>query len=448
MTLSSPEQTIIFVEDDDALRMATATRLELAGMTVAHFSGAEAALARIDPDFTGIVISDIRMPRMDGLQLLERIMAIDPDIPVILVTGHGDVPMAVGALRDGAFDFLAKPFATEQLVAATRRGLEKRHLLIENRRLRAAARSTGDDPDPLIGASAVMQRLRATIDQLARADIDVLVEGETGTGKELVALQLHRRGPRRGRPFIAVNCAALPQALAESELFGHAADSVAQTRLSRIGQIEASSGGSLLLDEIDSMEPAIQTTLLRVLEEREVHPIGAERPRAIDLRVIATSKVPLDEAVGAGRFRSDLFFRLNVVRLRVPPLRERREDIVQLFAAFVEEAKAQLGADDFQMTDGVVRHLQTHDWPGNVRELRHFAFQAVLGAEPESAAPQQPEASLTDRVRAFETAVIEDALRAARGNVSAALGALGLPRKTFYDKVNRLGIDPAIFRRR
>jgi len=438
-------QIVFFVEDDAALRAATVQTLELAGLTVEAFPGAETALAQIDAGFPGAIVSDIRMPRIDGLQFLEKVRAVDPEIPVILVTGHADVPMAVGALRDGAFDFLTKPFSADHLVAVTRKALDTRLLVLDNRRLRAAAAAADAEPSPLVGDSVVTMQLRETIRQLAGADIDVLVEGETGTGKELVALLLHRLGARRGKPFIAVNCGALPEALAESELFGHAADSVAQTRLPRIGQVEASSGGTLLLDEIDSMAPAVQTKLLRVLEEREVQPIGADRPRAVNLRVIATSKRSLAEAVAEGSFRSDLYYRLNVVRLRVPPLRERSADIPQLFAAFVEEAKAQLGRTDFALTDVTRRHLQTHDWPGNVRELRNFAFQAVLGLDAPLADAEL--LSLPRRVDRFEAELIRDALRNTGGSVVLALRLLGIPRKTFYDKVARLGITLDEFRK-
>jgi two-component system C4-dicarboxylate transport response regulator DctD len=439
------DQTVLFVEDDAELRAATVQRLELEGIAVRACPSADAALPLIDADFAGIVVTDIRMPGTDGLQLFARVREIDPELPVILVTGHADVAMAVGALRAGAFDFLTKPFAADMLVAAVRRALAQRRLVTDNRALRAAAASAQAESDPLVGESAAMAQLRAQIRQLASADVDVLVEGETGTGKELVALQLHRQGPRRGKPFIAVNCGALPEALAESELFGHAADSVPQTRLSRIGQIEASSGGTLLLDEIDSMPLTLQAKLLRVLEEREVQPIGSDRPRAVDLHVIATSKRPIEEAVAAGDFRPDLFYRLDVMRLRVPALRQRGGDALLLFAAFVEEARARFDRAAPPLTDAVRRHLQAHDWPGNVRELRNFAWQTVLGED--EARPEAPsDGTLAERVRAFEKELIEAALAAHRGRVTAVLRQLGVPRKTFYDKVARLGIDVSAFR--
>ncbi|MBX9859284.1 MAG: sigma-54 dependent transcriptional regulator [Sphingomonas sp.] len=439
-------QPVCFVEDDPALRDATVQALELAGFDVQAFACADQAVPTIGPEFAGAIVSDIRMRGMDGLQLFERVRAIDPDIPVILVTGHADVAMAVGALREGAFDFLTKPFATDHLIASTRRALEKRLLVLDNRRLRSAAEAQRD-AEPMVGDSPPMARLRATIRQVAASGIDVLVEGETGTGKELVAMMVHRFSPRRSRPFIAVNCGALPEALAEIELFGHAADSVPHTRLARTGQIEASDGGTLLLDEIDSMPLPIQSKFLRVLEEREVQPIGAPRPRAVDLRVVATSKADLAALVAESRFRKDLFYRLNVVRLHVPPLRERRDDIAPLFALFVEEARGRMGGGGFVLTDAMRRYLTTHDWPGNVRELRNYAVQAVLGlGQQPDIATHSDRYPLAERVRRFEATVIEDVLRETGGNVTAAQAILQTPRKTLYEKMGRYGIDAARFR--
>lgn len=444
--MSTPEpHRILFVEDDDALRAATEQALELAGFTVAAFADAETALRTITPDFDGMIVSDIRMPRLDGLGLLARVQALDPEIPVVLVTGHGDVAMAVAALHDGAFDFLTKPFSSERLALTVRRALDRRALVMDNRRLRAVVAETAEE-GTLRGTSPAMQRLRAAIRQLAEADLDVLVEGETGTGKELVALMLHRSGERRAQPFIAVNCGALPEGLIEVELFGHAADSVPHTRLSRIGQIAVSSGGTLLLDEIDSMSLAVQAKLLRVLEEREVQPIGADRPRPIDLHVIATSKVDLAAAVARGAFRADLYYRLSTARLRVPPLREREDDIFLLFAAFVDEAKQLLGKADFTLDDAIRSHLRSHAWPGNVRELRNYAVQSVLGVLPAGTASPAGVIDLRARVAAFEASAIESELQRHAGDVAATISALGIPRKTFYDKVTRYGFDLTRFR--
>ena len=435
---------VIFVEDDDALRLATGQALELGGIELMPFARADHAVAAITRDFPGAIVSDIRMPHMDGLDLLAAVGAIDREIPVILITGHGDIAMAVGAMRDGAADFLTKPFATDHLVAAVRRSLDHRALVMDNRRLRSLAEQPADDP--LIGDSPAMQRLRHIVRQLAEADIDVLVEGETGTGKELVAALLHRWGRRRARPLIAVNCGALPEGLAEIELFGHASDSVPHTRLSRVGQIAASSGGTLLLDEIDSMPMAMQARLLRVLEEREVHPIGAERPEAVDLRVVATSKIDLAEAVKAGQFRADLLYRLSTARIRVPPLRERGDDVLALFALFAREAAEQFGQADWRMDAATRGRLRHHDWPGNVRELRNFAVEAVMGIARDDLQGRAVARSLPERVGDYEASEIRAALEASRGRIPPVLSALGLPRKTLYDKMAKYGIVPGNYR--
>lgn len=438
-------QTVVFVEDDEALRAATVQALELAGLTVSAFAGAEAALAAVSADFDGVIVSDIRMPRMDGLQFLARVRTLDRDLPVILVTGHGDVPMAVSALRDGAFDFLTKPFATDHLVAAIRRALERRGLLIENRRLRAAV-DAGEAESPLIGQSAAIVAVRAAIRSLAIADVDVLIEGETGTGKDLVARLLHRSGERRAHAFVAVHCGALSEMTAGIELFGHAADSVSHTRLSRAGAVATSHGGTLLLDGIDALPLAAQAALLRVIEEREVQPIGAARADPVNLRVVATSDVDLTQAVANGRFRADLYHRLAATRLRIPPLRERDHDRMILFVAFVDQAREQLDRPDYAIEESDRRHVLTHDWRGNVRELRNFAFERVLASATAPTTRHADGGNLPSRVADFETGMIVDALRASGGNVVKAVEMLGIPRKTLYYKLARYGIDPDAFR--
>ena len=438
-------QRIILVEDDEALRAATAQLLELAGHDVDVFAGAGAALAALTTDFTGMIVSDIRMPGMDGLTLMSHVRALDPDIPVVLVTGHGDVPMAVKALHDGAADFLVKPFAADHLTAAVRRSLAHRALVIENRRLRDLA-AAADRDHPLLGQSAPMQRLRLAMAQLADAPVDVLIEGETGTGKELVALLLHRRSERRARPFVAVNCAGLDEGAAELALFGDRGEGITATRLIHDGQIALSSGGTLVLDEVDALPLRVQARLLRVIEEREIHPFGAERPRALNLRVIATTKVDLARAVEAGRFRADLYYRLDATRLQVPRLRDRGDDVLALFATFAEEARDQFGVTDWAPDMTLLDHLRSCDWPGNVRELRSFAYDAVLGASARNRDDDAGTSDLPARVAAFEASAIEAALRGHHGNVPAVLAELGLPRKTLYDKMARYQLVPARFR--
>ena len=328
---------VIFVDDDPDLRRATTQVLTLAGFEVRAFDGAEAALAALDDGFAGPVVTDIRMPRMNGLQLFQRIKALDSELPVLLVTGHGDVELAVAALKDGAYDFISKPFDGERLATAVAHAAEKRRLVLENRRLRAAAAETPADL-PLIGDAPGIRRLRETIRQVADADVDVLVLGETGSGKEVVARLLHDWSRRKARNLVALNCGALPETVLESELFGHEAGAFTGADRKRVGRIEHANGGTLFLDEIESCPPAIQVKLLRVLETREVEPLGTNERRRLDLRVVAATKVDLGDPAARGGFREDLYYRLNVVTLRIPPLRERRGDIAAPLRAFPASA--------------------------------------------------------------------------------------------------------------
>ena len=435
---------VALVEDDADFRQALVERLTLEGHEVRAFAAAEPALRAIDADFPGVVVTDLRMPGMDGRQLLSRLQALDPALPVIMITGHGDIADAVAAMHDGAYDFVAKPFPFERLQDSLNRALEKRGLVLENRRLAAIA-SEGGQELPLAGSSRAITALRATIAQIADARMDVLIEGETGTGKEAVARALHNGGRRRLAPFVAVNCGALPDGLIESELFGHELGAFAGALRRRVGHVERAHNGSLFLDEVESMPLGVQVKMLRVLEEREVHPIGANEPRALDLRVLASSKVDLGEAAKAGTFREDLYYRLNVVRLRVPPLRERREDIPLLFAHFLRRAADRHGIEPPAIGDGVRRTLLEADWPGNIRELAHFAERVALSLE-ETARPADGGLSLPERLNRFEGELLRGALEAHRGDIAAVLAEMRVPRKTLYDKLQRHGLKPSAFR--
>jgi two-component system, NtrC family, C4-dicarboxylate transport response regulator DctD len=431
---------ILLVDDDEALRVAVAQGLALRGFDVATFDNAPAALKAVSRDFDGVVVSDVRMPGMDGLALFERVQAIDPDIPMLLITGHGDVAMAVAALQDGVYDFVSKPFPMERLTMALSRALEKRSLVLDNRRLEAVAQGAGGAL--ILGDTPVMQRLRATIAQLAETEVDVLIQGETGVGKGLVAQALHRGGSRRNRPMVTINCAALPEAVFETELFG-AASGAANLRPS-IGRIERADRGVLFLDEIEGLSPAMQAKLLNVVEEREIWPVGAAEPRHLDLRIVAASKVDLAEAVRDGAFRADLYYRLNVVTLVMPPLRERREDVPSLFGHFLADATARLRRPMPRLTAAIRDHLLGHDWPGNVRELVHYAERVALGlpsaATVEDAARGAAE-GLAERTGRYEAMVIRETLAACGGDARTAMALLQTPRKTFYDKLRRHGIE-------
>jgi len=443
----NPLMPVVLIDDDKDLRRATAQTLELAGFSVSAFGGAKAALAELSPDFAGAVVTDIRMPEIDGLQLFGALKEMDADLPVILITGHGDIPMAVQAIQDGAYDFIAKPFAADRLVQSVRRASEKRSLVMENRALRRAAEEAQDSL-PLIGQTPVMENLKNILRHIADTDVDVLVAGETGSGKEVVAQLLHQWSRRRKGNFVALNCGALPETVIESELFGHEAGAFTGAQKRRTGRIEHASGGTLFLDEIESMPIGTQVKMLRVLEMREIMPLGTNDVRPVDLRVVAAAKIDLGDPAVRGDFREDLYYRLNVVTISIPPLRERREDIPLLFSHFAGRAAARFRRDVPPLSQSVRRHLSSHAWPGNVRELSHFAERVVLGLEGggDNVAPLQATGStLPEKLELYEAEIIRDALSANEGDVRGTIEALGIARKTFYDKLQRHGINRASF---
>jgi two-component system C4-dicarboxylate transport response regulator DctD len=439
------QPSVAFVDDDDDLRNANRQTLELAGFTVVPFADAMSALRSLTPDFAGIVVTDVRMPNIDGLELFRRLHALDADLPVILITGHGDIDMAVEAIQEGAYDFIAKPYPADRLVQSILRAAEKRRLVMENRQLRLAL-ETSDDNLPLIGQTPVMQNLRKTLRHVANADVDVLIAGETGTGKEVAASLLHEWSRRKQGNFVALNCGALPETVIESELFGHEAGAFTGAQKKRIGRIEHASGGTLFLDEIESMPLSTQVKLLRVLETREITPLGTNEHRPVDLRVVAAAKVDLGSPEQRANFREDLFYRLNVVTISIPPLRERREDIPLLFTHFLHRAAARFKSEPPEMTGVLRSRLMELDWPGNVRELSHFAERVALGLdelEGERLSQTTNIINLPEAMEQHEAKLIRDALSANHGDVRSTIETLGIPRKTFYDKLQRHGIDRA-----
>ncbi|MGV8955181.1 MAG: sigma-54-dependent transcriptional regulator [Cypionkella sp.] len=431
---------VALIDDDHAFRSALAERLALEDLMVSSFASAASALKTLDATFEGVVVTDLRMPGMDGRQLVERLNVVDRDLPVIMMTGHGDIDDAVEAMKRGAYDFLAKPFVPERLVETLRRALEKRALVLDNRRL-AAAVVDDEGSIPLSGSSHAVEALRAAIVKLADAQVDVLIEGETGAGKEAVARAIHNASRRRPRPFVTVSCAALPQVGAESLLMGDGTGSTGAVRR-RLGQIEQSHQGTLFLDEIDLASPAVQRLLLRVLEEREILPVGAMEPHALDLRILASTKGDPAEAVATGALREDLYYRLNVIRMRTPPLRERREDVPLLFARFLDRVASRLGRAAPPIDHTIRRRLLEHDWPGNLRELANYASQVAVGLSPLSDETDAGQ-GLSDRVLAYEAQLIQEALTRHRGDIRQVMAALNLPRKTLYDKMARHGLVPA-----
>ncbi len=439
---------IAIVDDEADVRAALSQMFELEQLGTIAFRDAESALAMIDDRFSGIVITDLRMPGMDGYGLFNRLRQIDPELPVIILSGHGDLTSAVDLVKRGAYDFLSKPCDGDTLIAATRRALEKRSLVLENRLLRQ--QTAAPARDAILGDSPQIEHVRQILLQLAQADVDVLISGESGTGKSLAAGTLHRRSPRGRRAMITVDCGALPADHAGSLLFGHVSGAFPAAQFPRTGQLARADGGTLFLDHVDRLSIPLQARILNVLEERAVLPIGGTQATGTVFRTISASSANLRQSVDAEAFDRSLFFRLGGFHLHIPPLRERRSDIVPLFRTFLADAAAELKREPALLSSAVWRKLHDHDWPGNVRELRSFAISVALGLgddRNETAGPPETAGSgLREALALFEADMIRRTLMRTQGDIGKALAVLSLPRKTLYDKFARHGIDPADYR--
>jgi two-component system C4-dicarboxylate transport response regulator DctD len=434
---------VLLVDDEEDMRRSTAQALGLFGLDVDTHASAEDVLELIGYSFSGVVISDIRMPGMDGMTLLQRIREVDAEIPVILVTGHGDVQLAVKAMREGVYDFLEKPFTAQHLAAIARRALDRRSLVLENRRLRAVAGKRDDIEARLPGRTQAMVDLRYRLRAIGATDADTLIIGETGVGKEVVARALHDISARADRPLIAINCAALPENLIESELFGHEAGAFPGALRPRYGKFEHGRGGTILLDEIGSLPFDLQAKFLRVLQERVITRLGSNEIVPLDVRFVATSKVNLEAEVAAGRFRADLLYRLNVATLHVPSLAQRKADIPLLFLQLVREAAARYVRNDIDVPPSLITEIAERAWPGNVRELRNAADRLVLGLDlkPDEAEARPEKQRLADKVADFERGIIASALAAHGGALRPVYELLGISRKTLYEKMQKYDLD-------
>ncbi|BDG04510.1 sigma-54-dependent transcriptional regulator [Anaeromyxobacter oryzae] len=452
MTAAAPRPRVLVVDDDPGVRYTLREILESEGLEVVEASDGADALAAFDAAPVPLVVSDLRMPRLDGMQLLRELQARTPPPRVVLITAHGSERQAVDAMKAGAFDYFKKPFETDDLLAVVRRAVEAVRLTHENEVLQGElvlARS-------MVFASDAMRRLAVLVARVAPKDVTVLVTGESGTGKERVAEALVRGSHRADRAFVRFNCAALSPELAEAELFGHARGAFTGAIRARPGLFGEADGGTILLDEVGELAPNAQAKLLRVLQEGEVRPVGEERARKVDVRVIAATHRDLEERVRAGAFREDLFYRLNVVQLRIPPLRERPEDVPVLARFFLERFAEQFGVSPLVVPPGLLDRLAAHPWPGNVRELENaleglvalsppdgLDLSLLPGAAPAGGAAPQPAGAplpLRQRVEAYERGLIVEALRAARGNRSEAARRLGVSRVTLHDKLRKYGL--------
>jgi len=436
---------ILLVEDDESLRKVYAYHLAREGYAVEEASEGLGALRLLERRSVDVVLTDVRMPGMDGRDLLKALRERHPDLPVVVLTAYGTIEDAVEAMRLGAADYLTKPVEREALLLAAEKAMRLRCLTQENRRLRrrleAVARLEG-----LLGTSPAMERLRGAIEKVAPSEATVLITGESGTGKERVARALHALSPRREGPFLALNCAALPRDLLESELFGYEKGAFTGALASKPGKFLLASGGTLLLDEVGDMDLSLQAKLLRVLQERVVDPVGGRRPVPVDVRVLAATHRDLKALVEEGRFREDLYWRLHVIPLHVPPLRERGEDVLLLFSAFYREESGRSP----EVTPEAAFRLRAHSWPGNVRELKSLCTRlAVLhpGAPvtPDLLPPEIGGGGWGARVGgglwALEREAIVRALRDHGGNRSAAARALEIPRHVLLYRLKKYGIE-------
>lgn len=443
---------ILVVEDDDAMRNLIAEELEDAGCTVFTAIEGREALRRVEHEAVDVVIADVRMPGMKGDDLQRALAVEHPEVPVVLITAFGSIEDAVNAMRAGAHSYVAKPFRMSQLLESIAAALRDRRV-----RLSVQGEAAIGEPPPectIVAESAAMRSVVNLVHRAAAAESSVLITGETGTGKELIARTLHRGSRRAAGPFVAVNCAAIPESLLESQLFGHRRGAFTDAREDRTGLFLEADGGTLFLDEVGDLSPATQSKILRALQEREVHPLGASRPVAVDVRLIAATNLDLTAMVAAGRFRRDLVYRLNVISVEIPPLRDRPEDVLALATYFTKRHAARLGIPPRPLAPGAVDAILRHDWPGNARELENAIERAlVLGTDAEIRRADFPEA-VRGRGREIQVGVgsntmadveqdhILRVLRAVSGNKAAAARLLGLDRKTLYRKLRQFNARP------
>jgi two-component system C4-dicarboxylate transport response regulator DctD len=455
---------VVVIDDDEAARHSIGQMLRLRGYAVELFSSAEAALAWPRLSEAMCLITDVKMPGMDGEQFLDEVRRRSGAPPVIMITGHGDVAMAVRCLKAGAFDFLEKPFDDDVLLAYVTKAVEQTRLMREadDLRRRLTMLSPGEDGSfGMIGRSRLMQDVYEQIEVAARSDAPVLIFGETGVGKELVARAIHHSSGRSQGPFVPVNAGALPEGTLESELFGHARGSFTGALSEREGKLVSASGGTLLLDEIESIPLRAQVQLLRVLDDGVVVPLGSDKSRRVDIRLICASNVDLAEEVRKGTIREDFYHRIVVLAILVPALRERSEDIPLLVSHFLCQAAERNGIPVPELPAEALEEMLAHSWPGNVRELKNAVERMVLSSHKGVAGAFVPNlhfasdrllslpatpGRLKDEMEAVERSVIETALHENRGEINATYRALGISRRALYERMKKYRLDRGEFR--
>jgi two-component system nitrogen regulation response regulator NtrX len=449
-------RSVLIVDDEPGIRSSLGSILREEGYRVEAVASGEECVEAVRNGHFDLVLLDVWLPKMDGLATIERLLELDSTPMVIMISGHASIETAVRATKLGAFDFIEKPLALEKTMLAVKNALEHLRLEEENRRLRAELERSYH----ILGDSVPMKALRQLIALTAPTNSRVLIYGESGTGKELVARALHAQSPRSSRAFVEVNCAAIPEELIESELFGHSKGSFTGATENKVGKFQKADGGTLFLDEVGDMSMKTQAKVLRVLEEQRFEPVGSNEPVRVDVRVIAATNKRLEEEIGRGTFREDLFYRLNVIPVSVPPLRERTEDIPILAAHFLEEYSAAYGRRPKELSPAAASVLLRYPWPGNVRELKNVIERLVIMCPQESiephhlppelfrGAPKEPQsvaATLQEARSAYERDFILRKLEENQWNMTRTAAALGLERSHLYRKMKTLGIsaDPA-----
>jgi DNA-binding NtrC family response regulator len=456
---------VLIVEDEAAIRLALSGLLRREGYEVEQAESGDAAVARIAAEPMDLVLTDLALGSgPSGMDVLRAVRETQPETPVVMITAHGSEKIAVEAMKSGASDYVPKPFDNDEIRLVVRRALERTRLERENRLLRDRIDREWRFEN-LIGSGRAMAQVFETVRKVAETDLTVLIRGESGTGKELVAQALHQRSARRARPFVAVNCAAISRELVESELFGHERGAFTGADARRLGKFEAAHGGTIFLDEIGDMPPATQAKVLRVLQERTLERVGGNQPVAVDVRVVAATHRDLEREAKAGRFREDLYYRLKVVEIALPPLRERAEDLPALVGHFLDQVALRLGRSKKTISSDALARIVRHPWPGNVRELRNAIEQAAVlatgeaievadlrlppeeaspGATPIGDAPRPFAEAKREAVADFERAYLLAALRANAGNVSRTAAAIGMVRQSLQQKIRDLGLREAL----
>jgi len=459
-----PQGLIVVIDDDVAARLSIGQMLRLRGYQVELFSSGEAALAWPRLPECDCILSDVKMPGMSGEDFLHEVIRKNFRVPIIMITGHGDVSMAVRCLKTGAYDFVEKPFDEEMLLASVSRAMERSQLRKEGEELKRRLSLTFSEDTGrfgMLGTSKVMQDLYSEIEMTAKSNASVLIVGETGSGKELVARALHRESSRSEHPFIPVNAGALPETMVESELFGHTKGAFTGAVAQRDGKLVSASGGTLFLDEVESLSERVQIQLLRVIEDGLVHPLGSDTTKEVDIRLLLATKVNLLELVRKGEMREDFYHRVVVLTVQVPSLRERREDIPLLLSHFLKEASERSGVSVPRVPEEILDSMLKYPWPGNVRELKNSVERMVLTARdgiagnfftedwddfPRLLSLPPAAGRLREELERTERSVIEQALREHSGEVTAASQSLGISRRALYERLKRYEIQREHFR--